>query len=454
MKKPFLSSLLAPLLFASAPLVAQVQTPFVETTTLTFFWGFSQTYISTGSTNAPALPDEGTTDPDTLPSGNRVFTDTGRIQAYTGPSSGSFAPAGANSQIIGFLVQKLIREGKLVRDEASYNWQLTAVREAPKNVTELAQNPYRLFLTAIERTSGGSISRYVPQYGDEPITDDPQTARNVGITNYYTGLTITLGEHSGTYTESLFSDTGKVQNARGSVTTAFTVQLGARYYEDPKHPLDDPKGAPGDFNYHLRRNLWTAFASGLITYNISSVPPPLPTFVASSVNATGTGYFTHTRSEVEYRDGALRLKPRPASYSYSGIAPLRLNMSNVQYQKRNLFPGLFPPAGPFSIIGILDTSDPDGPRINLTWTDRSFYETGYELERSINDPDNWTVIATLPADTRTYTDTSIAQGFNYYYRIRAFNDYGASAYSTVRQVDFPAPPPPPPPPPPEPDPEP
>lgn len=436
MKKSFLSALLAPLLFAGAPLSAQVQTPFVETTTLTFFWGFSQTYISTGSGSLPALPGEGTTDPGTLPSDSQIFTDTGRIQAYTGPSSGSFAPAGANSQIIGFLVQKLIREGALVRAQADYNWQLTAVREAPYNVTELARNPYRLFLTAIERTSGGSITRPVPSYANEPITDDPQTARNVGVTNYDTGMTLVLGEHSGTYSESLFSDTNKVQQANGSVSTAFTLNLGARYYEDPKHLQNDPKGAPGEFNYHLRRNLWTAFASGLITYNIRTVPGPLPTFIASNVNATGTGYFTHARSEVEYVNGALRLKLLPATYSYAGIAPLRLNMSNVQYQKRNLFPGLFSPVGPATVNASFDQ---DEVQIVLTWNDPSFYETSFELERSVGAPGNWNLLAILPGNTRTYTDTAIAEGLTYFYRIRAVNSAGTSTYSGSVQVDVPAP---------------
>ena len=129
-----------------------------------------------------------------------------------------------------------------------------------------------------------------------------------------------------------------MQQASGSVTTAFIVEFGARYYEDPRHLTESPKGnAVEEFNHHLKRNLWTAFASGLITYNIRSVPGPLPTFVASNVNATGTGFFRHTRNEVEYKEGALVFKLPPATYSYAGIAPLRLNMSNVQYQKRSLF---------------------------------------------------------------------------------------------------------------------
>jgi hypothetical protein len=437
MKKLLLAALAAPLLAICSPLQAQVRTPFVETTTLTLFWGFSLTYISSTNTELPPLSADGSIDPDTLPSGNQVFTDNGRVRAYTGPFSGSFAPAGANDQFIRFLVQKLIREGQLVREMEDYNWQITAVREAPYNVRELASNPYRLFLTALERTAGGSFVRSIPEYGNEDIIDDPQTARGYGFyTNWDTGLTLTLGEHSGTFTESRFENTGKVKQATGSVTTAFTIQLGARHYEDPRHLVDQPRDDP-EFNYHLKRNLWSAFGSGLITYNVRTVAQPLPAFVASTVSATGTGYFFHNRSDVEYNQGMLRdRRPVPPNtYTYAGIAPLRINMSNVQYQKRELFQGQLPPTAP---SGLQASFNADDLEIVLSWIDTSIFESGFDVERSIGDSGDWSVVETLNAASVSYVDTDFVPGTTYRYRVRAFNDYGESGYTPVASVTIPS----------------
>jgi hypothetical protein len=53
----------------------------------------------------------------------------------------------------------------------------------------------------------------------------------------------------------------------------------------------------------------------------------------------------------------------------------------------------------------------------LTWQDNSEIETGYIVERKV-DNSNWNVIARLPANTTSYTDNNLTSG-TYYYRVKA-----------------------------------
>jgi len=76
--------------------------------------------------------------------------------------------------------------------------------------------------------------------------------------------------------------------------------------------------------------------------------------------------------------------------------------------------------------------------IELTWHDVSIEEENYILERSSNGIDFLT-IATLPANTETYTDTELDQE-NYFYRLKATNSIGTSpASNTVQSNDYQSP---------------
>jgi len=69
-------------------------------------------------------------------------------------------------------------------------------------------------------------------------------------------------------------------------------------------------------------------------------------------------------------------------------------------------------------------------QINLSWTDNSTNETAFLVERS-TDGVNFTQIASLAAGTASYSDTGLASGTHYTYRVRASNAAGNSAYSNT-----------------------
>jgi predicted phage tail protein len=98
-----------------------------------------------------------------------------------------------------------------------------------------------------------------------------------------------------------------------------------------------------------------------------------------------------------------------------------------------------PPAAPSN----LDVSSAEYNRVTVAWRDNASNESGFKLERS-DDGVAFAEIATLGADTSSYTDGSVNAGADYYYRVRAFNSTGTSGYSNNLNVRVPDAPPPPP----------
>lgn len=85
------------------------------------------------------------------------------------------------------------------------------------------------------------------------------------------------------------------------------------------------------------------------------------------------------------------------------------------------------PAAPTNLSAILS-----GSQVDLTWTDNAQNETGYIIERS-TDGTNFTEIATLGADSVSYSDTNITPG-TYTYRVKAVNGQLSSDYSNTATV--------------------
>lgn len=85
--------------------------------------------------------------------------------------------------------------------------------------------------------------------------------------------------------------------------------------------------------------------------------------------------------------------------------------------------GAAPTAPSVTAVAALDT-------ITLAWIDVSD-ETGYRIERSPDGTSGWAGIGTAGQDVTVHTDSSLAPGTTYYYRIVATNAAGDSAPSDV-----------------------
>lgn len=71
--------------------------------------------------------------------------------------------------------------------------------------------------------------------------------------------------------------------------------------------------------------------------------------------------------------------------------------------------------------------------VDLSWTDNSFNEDGFTIERS-TDGVNFTAIASVGQNVTTYTDNTVSPATTYYYQVEAYNASGSSGYTNVVQV--------------------
>lgn len=68
-------------------------------------------------------------------------------------------------------------------------------------------------------------------------------------------------------------------------------------------------------------------------------------------------------------------------------------------------------------------------QINLSWTDNSGAESEFIISRAGVSGGPYTEIATVSANSTSYSDTGLTFGTTYYYRVQAVNDETASVYS-------------------------
>ena len=91
-----------------------------------------------------------------------------------------------------------------------------------------------------------------------------------------------------------------------------------------------------------------------------------------------------------------------------------------------------PPAAPSNLTATAASKS----QINLAWTDNATNETGFKIERS-TDGSNFTQITTVGANVTSYQNTGLSRSTKYYYRVRAYNGSGDSAYSNTASATTP-----------------
>jgi subtilisin family serine protease len=68
-------------------------------------------------------------------------------------------------------------------------------------------------------------------------------------------------------------------------------------------------------------------------------------------------------------------------------------------------------------------------KINLSWSDNSYGEDGFKIERKIGASGIFSQIAVTPANTTFYSDTGLDELTTYYYRVRAYRGISSSDFS-------------------------
>ncbi|MGH7494416.1 MAG: fibronectin type III domain-containing protein, partial [bacterium] len=68
-------------------------------------------------------------------------------------------------------------------------------------------------------------------------------------------------------------------------------------------------------------------------------------------------------------------------------------------------------------------------QIDLTWTDQTTNESGFKIERKTGVAGTYAEIAAVGVNVTNYSNTGLATGTQYFYRIRAYNSSNVSTYS-------------------------
>ena len=88
--------------------------------------------------------------------------------------------------------------------------------------------------------------------------------------------------------------------------------------------------------------------------------------------------------------------------------------------------GESPPVSPVNLVA----SPQSVSAVDLTWEDRSNNEDNFIVERSTLNNLNFEEVATLNANSQAYTDEGLIPETNYFYRVKAVNEFGESPYSS------------------------
>jgi len=165
-------------------------------------------------------------------------------------------------------------------------------------------------------------------------------------------------------------------------------------------------------------------------------------FAWSNNNSTFTDLFT-----VPANDPA---NLQSAPISASGTIYIRVTDSNRLAGKTNLdtvfVDQLYirsnngPPPSPPAAPSNLQVGNPTSGSLDLTWQHPGTDETSFDLERSPDGSTNWTQVPSPGGGSTSYTNGGLSSNTAYYYRIRARNSGGASAWSnTASGTTSPAP---------------
>lgn len=85
-----------------------------------------------------------------------------------------------------------------------------------------------------------------------------------------------------------------------------------------------------------------------------------------------------------------------------------------------------PPAAPSNLNAAAASSS----AINLSWTDNASNESGFDIERSLNGS-TWSALASVGSNVISYANSGLSANSTYFYRVRAKNSGGNSAFSNV-----------------------
>ncbi|MFH1198699.1 MAG: S8 family serine peptidase [Candidatus Omnitrophota bacterium] len=144
-----------------------------------------------------------------------------------------------------------------------------------------------------------------------------------------------------------------------------------------------------------------------LTYEVVVAPAHGVLIGLPSANVTYTPTSNYAGSDT------FTYKAKDSKGAYSNVATVSINVM-----------GSTVPAAPTNLWAQLNSAT----EVSLGWTDNSNNETGFKIERQINNSGPFTLIKTMAANILGYQDKGLTPNTTYTYRVYAYNAVGNSAY--------------------------
>jgi hypothetical protein len=256
------------------------------------------------------------------------------------------------------------------------------------------------------------ITSYVITFSNGPVTQNPiSTTHTVPIIELVIGAWNISVEGK---------DSEGITIAAGS---AGDINIEAGEINSSRITLDPLNTGQGDIDITI---MWPAAVS-IDTVNAAIdgtiIEPTSLILDANSVQYLDEVHAGYYRIVFDLKDGTvLKTRIEEVVHVYGNlISTAVINLTESDFT-----------AAPEAPTGLTVAESEDG--IDLTWTDNSHVEISYIVERSEDGTNFTNLISSLPANTLSYSDTSVDTGVLYYYRIKANNFQGDSLKSNTEST--------------------
>ena len=126
-------------------------------------------------------------------------------------------------------------------------------------------------------------------------------------------------------------------------------------------------------------------------------------------------------------NGTVHVRVRDTDRTAGNRSPDRVSVDHLYIRVENGAGAGNPPAAPSS----LNAATAGARSVDLAWSDNATDEMGFQVERSPDGVNGWQQVASVAADLQAWTDTDLLPETQYFYRVRAFNGNGNSAWTGV-----------------------